>query len=192
MVTKADPERKKTRRPARAKNSSAAGTVSAIATAQINQLRKKVEDLKTRLAKEASRRASEVTMLRDAKKARDALSQQMKAFKQQGESLSRQLKKALTDADKREKARQQALSKIAELRSDLARKTDELKRRSGELAKLARESAGRAREIIMGGGPSQPKEPSGEGSPPSEAASPAGEQGSPPREPSDQPKDPQA
>ena len=80
---------------------------------------------------------------------------QMKALRDQGASLTKELKKAMSDASRRENARQQAVAKISELRAELARRTEELKRKSEELARLAMESAGRAKDIIMSGGSSE-------------------------------------
>jgi seryl-tRNA synthetase len=132
------------------KSASAVSSVSAMASAQLKQLRKNVDQLKTRLQKEAKGRSLDARLLKEAKSARDQLAKQIGALREQGTRLSSQLRKALSDSDKREQARQQALNKIAELRTELTRRTEEVKRKSEELAKLARESAGRARDIIMG------------------------------------------
>ena len=132
------------------KSASAVSSVSAMASAQLKQLRKNVDELKTRLQKEAKGRSFDARLLKEAKSARDRLAKQIGALRDQGSRLSSQLRKALSDADKREQARQQALNKIGELRNELTRRTEELRHKSEELAKLARESAGRARDIIMG------------------------------------------
>jgi hypothetical protein len=79
----------------------------------------------------------------------------MRALRERGASLSKELKKAINDASSRENARQQAVVKISELRAELTRRTEELKRKSEELAKLAMESAGRAKDIITSGGSSE-------------------------------------
>lgn len=143
--------RKVTKQPsAAARVSAAASTVSAMASAQFKQLRKTAEQLKARLEKEAKARGVDKAVLQEAKKAHKRLAQQMGTLKEQGVRLSKQLRKALSDADQREMARQQALAKISELRGELAHKTNELKRKSEELAKLARESVSRAKDIIMG------------------------------------------
>jgi uncharacterized coiled-coil DUF342 family protein len=142
--------RKPVRRARARKSTSAVSSVSAMASAQLKQLRKNVEQLKTRLQKEAKGRSLDARLLKEAKGARDRLAKQIGALRDQGTRLSRDLRRALSDADKREQARQQAMSKIAELRSELTRRTEELRHKSEELARLARESAGRARDIIMG------------------------------------------
>lgn len=151
--SKAGSTSKQARRATRAKAPSAASTVSAQAGARLKQLRETVEHLKARLQREAARRGADLAMLSDAKKARQALAGQFNALKRQGMRLSRELKKALSDSDRREKARQQALAKIGELRAELARKTGDLRRKSEELAKLACASAGRARDILRGEAP---------------------------------------
>jgi hypothetical protein len=66
--------------------------------------------------------------------------------------LTKELKKAMSDASSRENARQQAVVKISELRAEVAHRTEELKCKSEELARLAMESAGRAKDIIMSEG----------------------------------------
>lgn len=163
---KASPRRRKTTRRARkpASTRSGASKVSAIASAQLKTLRKAVKQLRSRLKKETNGRSLDAVLMREAKKAREGVSKQISALKQQGVKLSRELRRALSDTDRHEAARQQALSKIAQLRAELARRTEELTRKSEELAKLALESAGRAREIIMseaaeGTAGEKPKEP---------------------------------
>lgn len=147
------PTKKKTsplRKPAGAKKkTSASGGVSAMASAQLKQLQKTVVHLKSRLEKEAKANATASKVVAEAKKARAALMGQLKTLRDEGGYLTRELKKALGDANKREAARQQAVEKIAELRADLTHRTEELKRKSEELAKLAMDSAGRAKDIIM-------------------------------------------
>jgi chromosome segregation ATPase len=147
------PTRKKTsplRKPAGAKKkTSPSGGVSAMASAQFKQLQKTVVQLKSRLEKEAKANATASKVVVEAKKAREALTGQLKTLRDEGSYLTRELKKALGDADKREAARRQAVEKIAVLRAELGLRTEELKRKSEELAKLAIESAGRVKEIIL-------------------------------------------
>src|SRR5271166_5960941 len=138
MPTKKKPT-KLARKPASAKRktSSAGSSVSAMASAQLKQLRKTVVDLKTRLEKEAKANTTASKVVAEAKKAHGLLTAQMKTLRDEGSYLSKELKRALGDADKREAARRQALEKIAELRAELGHRTEELKRKSEELAKLA-------------------------------------------------------
>jgi len=136
-------------------SASKAGSFSAMASTQLKQLRKTVDQLKARLEKEARARLAASTVIGEAKKARETLKVQMKALRDQGASLTQELKKAMSHASRRENARQQAVVKISELRAELARRTEELKRKSEELARLAIESAGRAKDIIMSGGSSE-------------------------------------
>jgi len=145
---------RKARKPMNSKKTKAASGVSAMASGQLKSLQKTIDQLRSRLEKEMEARAAHSRVLQEAKKARDALSAQLSSLKQQGTHLTKELKKALGDADKREAARQQALAKVAELRAELARRTDELKRKSEELGRLAMDSAGRARDIIMSEAPS--------------------------------------
>jgi chromosome segregation ATPase len=139
--------RKPVRRAAR-KSSSGSG-VSAMASAQLKQLRKTVEQLKGRLEKEAKSSMTASKVVAEAKKAREALIGQVKSLRDEGGRVAKELKRALGDADKREAARRQAVQKITELRAELSHRTEELKRKSEELARLAMESAGRAKDIIM-------------------------------------------
>lgn len=147
------PTKKKTspaRKPAASKRkTSASGGISAIASAQLKQLQKTVVQLKGRLEKEAKANVTASKVMVEAKKARAALMSQLKTLRDEGSYLTRELKKAIGDADKREAARRQAVEKIAELRADLGHRTEELKRKSEELAKLAMDSAGRVKDIIM-------------------------------------------
>lgn len=136
----------------RTPKTSSSGGVSAMASAQLKQLRKTVVQLTSRLEKEAKARTAASTVLAEAKKARAALMAQLKTLRDEGSHLAKELKRALGDADKREAARRQALEKVAELRAELAHRTDELKRKSEELARLAIDSAGRAKDIIMSEG----------------------------------------
>ena len=158
---KTSPARRKPVRRARKTSSTdswaskAASSFSAMATTQLKQLRKTVDQLKARLEKEARARSAASTVIGGAKKARETLMVQMKALRDQGARLTKELKKAMSDASRRENARQQAVVKVSELRAELARRTEELKRKSEELARLALESAGRAKDIIMSGGSSE-------------------------------------
>jgi chromosome segregation ATPase len=155
MPTKKKPA-KVARKPTPAKKTPAKGGVSAMASAQLKQLQKTVIMLKSRLEKEAKANATASKVVAEAKKARDALMGQLKALRDEGSYLTKELKRALGDADKREAARRQAVEKLAELRAELARRTEELKRKSEELAKLARDSAERAKDIVLSESTSTP------------------------------------
>ena len=153
------PTRKKSsssaRKPARrARKTSASSSVSAMASAQLKQLRKTVEQLTSRIEKDAKARTAASTVIAEAKKAREALMGQMKTLRDEGSRLAKELKRVLGDANKREAARRQAVAKVTELRAELAKRTEELKRMTEELAKLAIDSAGRAKDIIMSEGSS--------------------------------------
>ena len=137
------------------KASKAASSFFAMASTQLKQLRETVDQLKARLKKEARAQSAASTVIAEAKKAHETLMVQMKALRDQGASLTKELKKAMSDASRRENARQQAVLKISELRAELARRTDELKRKSEQLARPAMESAGRAKDIIRSGGSSE-------------------------------------
>jgi len=113
-----------------------------------------VRELRAKLAKEAKKNRLDLRLLNEAKRARDQISRQVAALREQGRKLAGQLKKTLTEGDRRKKARDQALAKIAELKAELMRKTEDLKRKSLELEQLARESAERAHTIWQ----SEPKE----------------------------------
>ncbi len=157
---KISPARRKPVRRTRKTSSSLPGAskvasgLSAIASTQLKQLQKRVDQLKARLEKEARARSAASTVIGEAKKARETLTVQLKALRGQCATLTRELKKAMSDAGRLETARQQAVVKISELRAELVRRTEELKRKSQELTRLAAESAGRAKDIIMSGGSS--------------------------------------
>jgi chromosome segregation ATPase len=126
---------------------------------QVEQLRKSVAVLKSKLERETRARKAEERIKSEAKKAGAQLSTQLKALRDHGKKLASDLKSALGDAKKREAARKEALAKIADLkaqytktssglRAELTQKSAELKRKSEELMKLAGQSAHRAAEII--------------------------------------------
>src|SRR5579872_6417005 len=149
---KASPSRRKAVRrssPASKRSQPKSGGVSAMASAQLKQLRKTVNDLKARLAKEAKASSASSKLVAEAKKARETVLGQMKSLKEHGARLSKELRKALGETTRHKAGREQALAKVAELRAELAKRTQELKSKSEELAMLARESAGRAKDIIM-------------------------------------------
>jgi uncharacterized coiled-coil DUF342 family protein len=127
------------------------GAGSAVAR-ELDRLRKKVKDLTARLEREAKARKLDVRLAAEAKKAREQLTRQGKALREQGRKLASELKSTLGDADKRKRALNEARGKITDLRAQLARKTSELKRKSEELAKLVAESAHRAAEIVRSDG----------------------------------------
>jgi hypothetical protein len=149
---KASPSRRKSARkssPASKRSKPNSGGVSAMASAQMKQLRKTVNDLKARLAKEAKAGSASSRLVAEAKKARETVLGQVKSLRDQGARLSKELKKAMSDTSRHKAGREQALAKVAELRAELAKRTQEVKSKSEELAKLAMDSAGRAKDIIM-------------------------------------------
>ena len=149
---KASPPRRKTAKrsvPASKRSMPKSGGVSAMASAQLKQLRNTVTQLKGRLEKEAKAHSKTSTMVTEAKKAREKVLGQMKSLKDQGARLGKELKKALSDTNRHKSARDQALAKIAEVRGELSQRTRELKSKSDELAKSAMDSAGRAKDAVM-------------------------------------------
>ena len=146
--TSSSPKRKAVR-PAKKAAAVSSGGVAAMATAQLEQLRKTIDQLKTRLENEANARMAASNVIAEAKKARDALSAQMKGLRDEGARLAKELRTAMGRSDKLEAARKQAVDKIAELRAELSHRREELKRKSEELGRLAMDSAGRAKDIIM-------------------------------------------
>jgi hypothetical protein len=147
MPTK-KPTRKKTssaaRKPARPtrKTSSTSGGVSAAASAQLKQLRKNVEQLKSRLERETKARATALTAIANGKKAHDVVTGQMKTLRAESARLAKELKRALGEADKRAGSHRQAVDQIAGLRA-------ELKRKSAEVASLAAQANSRIEATVM-------------------------------------------
>jgi chromosome segregation ATPase len=121
---------------------------SPAAAKQIRQLQATVRQLRLKLAQEAKRSKANLLMVAEARRARDRVAKEITSLKNQGRKLAQQVKRILSDAQSRERARKEAMTRVAELRTELKRKTDELMRKSGELAKLAKESSERARAII--------------------------------------------
>jgi len=152
------PQKKKTGskpKPARKR------TKPAASGSQLEQLRAMVSQLRARIEKEAHARKLDSRLISEAKRARDEIVRQVTSLRDQGKKLAEQVQSTLTDAKKREKARQDALAIVTDLREELARKTEDLRLKTVELRNLAQESAQRAREIIQGA-PRTPPPGSGE------------------------------
>ena len=140
------PQKRKTgskRKPARKR------TKPAASGSQLEQLRAMVSQLRARIEKEAHARKLDSRLISEAKRARDEIVRQVTSLRDQGKKLAEQVQSTLTDAKKREKARQDALAIVTDLREELARKTEDLRLKTVELRNLAQESAQRAREIIQ-------------------------------------------
>ncbi len=124
---------------------------------ELDQLRKKVKELTLRLQREVKARELNAGLAAKAKKAREQVGKEAKTLRDQGRKLALQLKSAITDANKRQQALEEAQSKITEMRAQLSSKTVELKRKSNDLRKLVAESGHRAAEIIRGKGQPVPE-----------------------------------
>jgi chromosome segregation ATPase len=149
------------------------------APSQIDSLRRIITDLRKRLERELKTRKIDTRLVSEGKKAREQLGKQVQALREQGSKLSAQLKSALGDSKQREKARQDAVKRIEQLRKELGQKTSELLHKSEQLKELAAQSASRAVEIIRGEAPAAepPREAPSNYSEPSPSSS-AGEGGS--------------
>ena len=145
--------------PVKKKSQKKAKRVANPALRQVEQLRKQVKVLTSKLEREVKARKLEERVKSEARAAGAKLSTQLKSLRDQGKKLATELKSALSDASKREAARKEALAKIAELKTqysktstglkaEISQKTAELRRKSEELMKLAGQSAHRAAEII--------------------------------------------
>ena len=75
---------------------------------ELDQLRKKVKELTLRLEREAKARKLDARLAAVPKKAREQLTRESKALREQGRKLASQLKSTLGDAGKREQALQEA------------------------------------------------------------------------------------
>lgn len=142
------PPKKKTapkRKPAATRKAKPAASPS-----QLDQLRSMVSQLRKRIEDEARARKLNTRLIDEARRARDELMRHITTLRDQGKNLAEQVRSTLTDANKREKARQDALAAVAELREDLMRRTEEVRQKTLELRDLAQESAMRARDVIMG------------------------------------------
>lgn len=147
------PQKRKTvpkRKPATKARSAPKRTKPAASPSQLSQLRSMVSELRKRIEKEARARQLDSRLIAEARRARDEVMRQVTSLRDQGKQLAEQLRVALTDvAKKREKATQDAMSMVAELREELSRRTEELRNKTMELKDLAQESALRARDIIQ-------------------------------------------
>ena len=156
------------RKAPRSSRSRQTGAAASATSRQLKQLRATVRELRAKLVQEAKKNRLDLRLLNQAKRVRGQISRQVAALREQGRKLAGELKKTLTEAGRRKKARDQALARIAELKAELVRKTEDLKRKSLELGQLARESAKRARTIWQ----SEQKE-AGQAQPPAPAEPPA-------------------
>jgi hypothetical protein len=129
--------------------------VRAAVSKELLQLRKMADQLRARLEAEMKRREIDSKLLQEAKKARDRVAGELRTLRQQAAKGATELKKALTDATRREQAHKTAAVKIEQLKAELAKKTTELKQKSIELARLAKETATRAK-VILGESPPTP------------------------------------
>ena len=128
-------------------NEKGASKLRSALSKQVSQLRKKVDELRARLDAEMKRRKIDGNLLQEAKKARDQVTAELRVLRQQAAKGATELKKALTDAKRREQAHKVAAAKVEQLKAEVAKKTAELKQRSIELARSARESVGKAKVI---------------------------------------------
>jgi chromosome segregation ATPase len=114
---------------------------------ELSQLRKKADELRARLDAEMKRREINSKLLQEVKKARDQVAAELRVLRQQAAKGASELKKALTDAARREQAHKTAAAKIEQLKAELAKKTTELKQKSTELARFVKETAAKAKVI---------------------------------------------
>ena len=138
------------RKPARKRASTRKPASANFAPNQLDQLRKTIRELWAKFEREMRKRKIEARIMAEARKARVEIESHVKALRDHGRNLARDLKTALADANHRELARKEALAKIGELRAELAAKGLDLRRKTEQLAKLAEESARRAAGIISG------------------------------------------
>jgi chromosome segregation ATPase len=149
-------------------NKRASTNVRDAVSKELSQLRKKADELRARLDAEIKRREIDRKLLQQAKKAGDLVAAELRVLRQQAGKGATELKKALTDAARREQAHKAAAAKMEQLKAELAKKTAELKQKSTELARLAKETATKAKVILGESSPTPP--PSTE---PSTASEPA-------------------
>jgi hypothetical protein len=123
---------------------------------ELSQLRKKADELRARLDAEMKRREINSKLLQEVKKARDQVAAELRVLRQQAAKGASELKKALTDAARREQAHKTAAAKIEQLKAELAKKTAELKQKFTELARLAKEAATKPRGILGKAPPTPP------------------------------------
>jgi hypothetical protein len=122
-----------------------------------SQLRKKADELRARLDAEMKRRQIDSKLLQEVKKAGDQVAAEWRVLRQQVANGAGELKKALTDAARREQAHKTAAAKIEQLKAELTKKTTELKQKSTELARrLAKETVAKAKVILGESSPTPP------------------------------------
>jgi chromosome segregation ATPase len=118
-------------------------TVAKVAAKQLNQLKATVKDLKNRLVREARRRQVDAKMTAAARKARQAVNQQVTKLRAEGRKLAGDLKTTLNKVKSHERAWRDAQSQVKALNAQLKRKDEELAGKRIEIERLSRELAAR-------------------------------------------------
>jgi chromosome segregation ATPase len=121
------------------KTSSRGAKVAKVAASQLNQLKITVRGLKNRLLQEARRRQVDAKVMAAARKARQAVNQQVAKLRAEGRKLAGDLKATLDKVKRHEDASRDAQSRVKALNSELKRKNQELARKTAEVERLSRE-----------------------------------------------------
>lgn len=141
----------------RARKSGGRGAkVAKVAAKQLNQLKAAVKDLKNRLVREARRRQVDAKMTAAAKKARQAVTQQVTKLRAEGRKLADELKTTVSKVKSHERARRDAQSQVKALNAELKRKDQELANKTAEIGRLSKELAARPAAAPSTGAPAAP------------------------------------
>jgi chromosome segregation ATPase len=146
----------------RAKRSSRPSSGMARAAKELKQLRASVKSLKTQLMREAKRRQIAAKLTAAAKKARQAINQQVVKLGTEGRKLAGELKTALAKAKRHEVAWRDAQSQVRSLSAELKRKDQELARKNAEIERLSGELAQKSSTATEAAAPVAPAAPAAE------------------------------
>jgi chromosome segregation ATPase len=130
--------------------------VAKVASKQLNQLKVTVKGLKNRLLQEARRRQVDVKVMAAARKARQAVNQQVTKLRAEGRKLAGELKATFDKVKSHERAWRDAQSQVKALNAQLKRKDQELARKNAEIELLSKELEARQAATPSGGAPAVP------------------------------------
>lgn len=125
------------KKPTRARSKRSQGAKGA--TKELNQLKATVKGLKNRLVAEARRRQVDARLITAARKARQAVNQQVIKLRGEGRKLAGDLKATLDRVKRHESASRDAQAQVKTLTAQLRRKDQELAGKDAEIKRLTKE-----------------------------------------------------
>jgi chromosome segregation ATPase len=145
------------KKTSRAKRKPSRGAKTAkVASKQLNQLKLTIKGLKNRLVREVRRRRVDAKLMATARKARQAVNQQVTKLRVEGRKLAGDLKATAGKVKRHERASRDAQSQVKTLNAQLKRKDQELARKSAEIERLSKELEKQRAAAPVSSGGSEP------------------------------------